>query len=62
MIGEVHNRAYLHRENVGIESFVLLSKGGMLFWIVGNMGWRFAVGYALMLVGFLVIMQGQARA
>ena len=26
------------------------------------LGWRFAVGYALMLAGFLVILQGQARA
>ncbi len=26
------------------------------------LGWRFAAGYALMLVGFLVIMQGQSRA
>ena len=26
------------------------------------LGWRFAAGYGLMLVGFLVIMQGQSRA
>jgi multidrug transporter EmrE-like cation transporter len=36
----------------------------LVAWLVFKepLGWRFAVGYALMLAGFLVIMQGQARA
>jgi drug/metabolite transporter (DMT)-like permease len=36
----------------------------LVAWLVFKepLGWRFAAGYALMLLGFLVIMQGQARA
>ena len=35
----------------------------LVAWLVFKepLGWRFAVGYALMLTGFLVIMQGQPR-
>jgi drug/metabolite transporter (DMT)-like permease len=35
----------------------------LIAWLVFKepLGWRFAAGYALMLVGFLVIMQGQTR-
>lgn len=35
----------------------------LIAWLVFKepLGWRFAVGYALMLAGFVVIMQGQAR-
>ena len=46
--------------------FSILGSGlvPMIAWLVfkAPIGWRFAAGYALMLVGFLVIMQGQARA
>ena len=46
--------------------FSILGSGlvPMIAWLVFKepIGWRFAAGYALMLVGFLVIMQGQARA
>jgi multidrug transporter EmrE-like cation transporter len=36
----------------------------LVAWLVFKepLDWRFAVGYVLMLAGFLVIMQGQARA
>ena len=36
----------------------------LIAWLVFKepLGWRFAAGYALMLAGFLVIMQGQTRA
>lgn len=36
----------------------------LIAWLVFKepLGWRFAAGYALMLLGFLVIMQGQSRA
>ena len=35
----------------------------LVAWLVFKepLGWRFAVGYALMLTGFLVILQGQPR-
>jgi drug/metabolite transporter (DMT)-like permease len=35
----------------------------LVAWLVFKepLGWRFAVGYLLMLAGFMVIMQGQAR-
>jgi drug/metabolite transporter (DMT)-like permease len=35
----------------------------LIAWLVFKepLGWRFAAGYALMLAGFLVIMQGQMR-
>lgn len=46
--------------------FSILGSGlvPLIAWLVFKepIGWRFAAGYALMLVGFLVIMQGQARA
>jgi drug/metabolite transporter (DMT)-like permease len=46
--------------------FSILGSGlvPLIAWLVFKepIGWRFAVGYALMLLGFLVIMQGQARA
>ena len=46
--------------------FSILGSGlvPLIAWLVFKepLGWRFAVGYALMLAGFLVIMQGQARA
>lgn len=36
----------------------------LVAWLVFKepMGWRYAAGYALMLMGFLVILQGQSRA
>lgn len=46
--------------------FSILGSGlvPLVAWLVFKepIGWRFAAGYALMLAGFLVIMQGQARA
>jgi drug/metabolite transporter (DMT)-like permease len=46
--------------------FSILGSGlvPLIAWLVFKepIGWRFAAGYALMLVGFIVIMQGQARA
>ncbi|RAK57864.1 hypothetical protein [Phenylobacterium deserti] len=46
-------------------TFSILGSGlvPLLAWAIFKepIGWRFAVGYALMLGGFLVIMQGQAR-
>jgi drug/metabolite transporter (DMT)-like permease len=46
--------------------FSILGSGlvPLIAWLVFKepLGWRFAAGYALMLVGFLVIMQGQVRA
>lgn len=46
--------------------FSILGSGlvPLIAWLVFKepIGWRFAAGYALMLLGFLVIMQGQARA
>lgn len=45
--------------------FSILGSGlvPLIAWLVFKepLGWRFAAGYALMLTGFLVIMQGQAR-
>jgi drug/metabolite transporter (DMT)-like permease len=36
----------------------------LIAWLVFKepLGWRFAVGYALMIMGFLVIMQGQVQS
>ena len=46
--------------------FSILGSGlvPLIAWLVFKepIGWRFAAGYALMMVGFAVIMQGQARA
>lgn len=46
--------------------FSILGSGlvPLIAWLVFKepIGWRFAAGYALMIVGFAVIMQGQARA
>lgn len=46
--------------------FSILGSGlvPLIAWLVFKepLGWRFAAGYGLMLVGFLVIMQGQVRA
>jgi drug/metabolite transporter (DMT)-like permease len=46
--------------------FSILGSGlvPLVAWLVFKepIGWRFAAGYALMMLGFLVIMQGQARA
>jgi drug/metabolite transporter (DMT)-like permease len=46
--------------------FSILGSGlvPLIAWLVFKepLGWRFAAGYALMLTGFLVIMQGQVRA
>jgi drug/metabolite transporter (DMT)-like permease len=46
--------------------FSILGSGlvPLIAWLVFKepLGWRFAAGYVLMLAGFLVIMQGQARA
>jgi len=46
--------------------FSILGSGlvPLIAWLVFKepIGWRFAAGYALMLLGFIVIMQGQARA
>ena len=46
-------------------AFSILGSGlvPLIAWLVFKepMGWRFAAGYALMLSGFLVIMQGYAR-
>lgn len=46
--------------------FSILGSGlvPLIAWLVFKepIGWRFAAGYVLMLAGFLVIMQGQARA
>jgi drug/metabolite transporter (DMT)-like permease len=46
--------------------FSILGSGlvPLIAWLVFKepIGWRFAAGYALMMAGFVVIMQGQARA
>lgn len=46
--------------------FSILGSGlvPLIAWLVFKepLSWRFAAGYALMLLGFVVIMQGQARA
>jgi drug/metabolite transporter (DMT)-like permease len=47
-------------------AFSILGSGlvPLIAWLIFKepIGWRFAAGYGLMLLGFLVIMQGQARA
>lgn len=47
-------------------TFSILGSGlvPLLAWLIFKepLGWRYAVGYAVMLAGFLVILQGQARA
>jgi drug/metabolite transporter (DMT)-like permease len=46
--------------------FSILGSGlvPLVAWLVFKepIGWRFGAGYALMMLGFVVIMQGQARA